>query len=383
MAKDDDDDTIGLITEDDALGRNKFDPTRRNFNSVQEPTDLFDDEETLDIFNASQRGFADRVSKFLENGVDVNSCDKESCTALHWAAWNNHLTIVKTLIEHGATVDVFGGELWSTPLHWAVRAGHIHIATYLHAHSADPKLRDKQGYNAMHLAVHGGHALMVVYLLAAGMDPNCTDALGRTGVMWAVYKGTSMDCLDVLFDAGADLERLDSTGFTALHWAVVAGHLDFARALIVKGAEVDVKDPNGKTPQMWADERNYGVKFAKLLRDTGKRASSKLISKDLATNLLYILPFIMLPASLSILSSWSLVYAIPTVILSLAIIQKYLILGILVPSVSVSLVEEVELVATPFVSSIPQATLVLVGATYLGTILPSNYSLIFGLTIIC
>jgi ankyrin repeat protein len=40
--------------------------------------------------------------------------------------------------------------------------------------------------------------------------------------MWAAYNGKSDEVLTVLKIIGADLDMVDSTGFTALHWAVRA-----------------------------------------------------------------------------------------------------------------------------------------------------------------
>ncbi|KAJ3121646.1 Palmitoyltransferase zdhhc13 [Nowakowskiella sp. JEL0407] len=215
--------------------------------------------EAVDVFVAAQRGLLSHVQKHLDSqDFNIDLRDKDSCTALHWAAWNNHLSIVKLLVDRGATIDMYGGDLWSTPFHWAVRAGHINIVTYLYKKSADPLLKDNQGYNSLHLAVHGGHSMVLSFLLAHDIDVDVADSMGRTGLMWAAYKGNSMESLNVLIKWNADLNKTDLTGFTALHWAVVSGNLDFARALLAAGCNSELKDPSGKTALDWANERNYG-----------------------------------------------------------------------------------------------------------------------------
>lgn len=49
-------------------------------------------------------GDLEQVQRCLAQGVDVNSADDEGYSALHAAAENNYLDIVKLLVEKGADV---------------------------------------------------------------------------------------------------------------------------------------------------------------------------------------------------------------------------------------------------------------------------------------
>jgi hypothetical protein len=74
----------------------------------------------MDIIQAVQYNEIDRVKELIEsNGINVNAPDQEGCYLLHWASINNHVELVRYLIAKGATVDIKGGNLRSTPLHWA------------------------------------------------------------------------------------------------------------------------------------------------------------------------------------------------------------------------------------------------------------------------
>lgn len=95
------------------------------------------------------------------------------------------------------------------------------MVTFLYKRGANPNIFDSQGYNSLHLASHGGHAFMILYLLAIGMDVNVPDSLGRTALMWCAYQGNSLQSLRDLIRSGASLDAIDSTGYTALHWAVM------------------------------------------------------------------------------------------------------------------------------------------------------------------
>lgn len=76
----------------------------------------------MPIVQAVQYNEIERVKELIESGTNhVNEADAENCYLLHWAAINNHADLVRYLIAKGATVDIKGGDLQSTPLHWACK----------------------------------------------------------------------------------------------------------------------------------------------------------------------------------------------------------------------------------------------------------------------
>lgn len=194
--------------------------------------------------------------------------------------------IAKFLLANGAEVNAKGGDLLGAPLHWASRAGNVQMASVLVAKSADLLLCDSQGYNPFHLASHQGHVFMLIYL--ASLNPilvNSRDSLGRTALMWVAYQGNSISSLDFLVKYGrrfdlvgidyisADqkipltmlpssandtviMDLVDSLGYTALHWAVITRHWEFADILIGNGADIHIRDLAGKNIFDWCRDRN-------------------------------------------------------------------------------------------------------------------------------
>lgn len=57
---------------------------------------------TLEFFNAAERGDLEVVKLFVESGMSVDVADVCGYTALHFAALNGHLSVVKVLVERGA-----------------------------------------------------------------------------------------------------------------------------------------------------------------------------------------------------------------------------------------------------------------------------------------
>ncbi|MDM1757869.1 MULTISPECIES: ankyrin repeat domain-containing protein [unclassified Acinetobacter] len=76
----------------------------------------------------SSLGDLEQVEKCLADGIDVNTTDDEGYSALHAAAENDHLAVVKLLIVHGADV-AYKAEY--TALELAEMADNTQIVTYL------------------------------------------------------------------------------------------------------------------------------------------------------------------------------------------------------------------------------------------------------------
>ncbi|MCW8038361.1 ankyrin repeat domain-containing protein [Acinetobacter entericus] len=76
----------------------------------------------------SSLGELAEVEKSLANGADVNSADEEGYSALHAAAENGYLDVVKLLVEKGADVQ---HKTQYTALELAEMAGNDDVAAYL------------------------------------------------------------------------------------------------------------------------------------------------------------------------------------------------------------------------------------------------------------
>lgn len=98
---------------------------------------------------ACDKGKYDAAKKFLDDDYDVNAQDNAGNSALHEAALNGHLDIVKLLIEYGADVNIKSSESCSdTPLIDASANGHLNVVKYLLDHGADPLIANSKGITA-------------------------------------------------------------------------------------------------------------------------------------------------------------------------------------------------------------------------------------------
>ena len=134
-------------------------------------------------------------------------------------------------------------------------------ASYL-ARGLDPNTSDAKGQTILMVASRLGHIEVVKALLSRRADPNRQTAHGDTALMVASLAG-QLEVVKLLFAAGA---RMDTRGWTALHYAAFSGSPDIIRFLVLRGADKNALAPNSDTPLLLA-VRNNKTDAAKALID--------------------------------------------------------------------------------------------------------------------
>lgn len=108
---------------------------------------------------------------------------------------------------------------------------------------------DRIGTGLMIGAWEGNIALMALFL-KAGARLDRANALGETALMHAAWKG-HLGAVDWLLKQGASARQTDGQ-WSALHYAVFAGHRDVADRLLAAGAPINARSPNGSNVLMMA-----------------------------------------------------------------------------------------------------------------------------------
>jgi len=157
------------------------------------------------VADAAERGDLEEVRALLRQGADVNTAQSDGMTALHWAARNNDVEIVKTLLYAGATFRATTRLGGYTPLHLASRGGHTEAAELILAAGADPDVFTSTGVTALHFAADADAAGVIEALAAHGGDLDARDSFAeRTPLMFAAVRGADA-AVSALLDSGADI----------------------------------------------------------------------------------------------------------------------------------------------------------------------------------
>lgn len=184
-----------------------------------------------------------RLAKLLlSRGADVNIRSSADQTALYVASHNGYLNIVNLLLENGADPTIRLKQSLESPAFGALTTGRIDILKRLLEHEPSLlSLSTVSGASLLHAAAQIGKLPSVELLIEAGADVNAKKKDGTTPLAGAAALGHT-EIVECLFKAGATLESRNGFGGTALHSACNTKKLDMVLVLLRLGAYVNAVD---------------------------------------------------------------------------------------------------------------------------------------------
>jgi ankyrin repeat protein len=234
------------------------------------------------MFLATLNGSASMIDTLLKAGVDPNTpVLSRGETPLMMASRTGKVDAVRLLLDRGARVDAAEDLRGTTALMWAAEQGHAAIVRLLLERGAD---RDKPSKVIRPIRRNGlGFARP-----AADGKPTGDPMGGLTPLLFAVRQG-SLDAVQVLLGAGADVSKTAVDGSTPLLVAVQNGHYEIARFLMDRGANPNQTNVKGWTPLYLAVANRNALTtavpapstdgvldFIKLLLDRGANPNHKI-----------------------------------------------------------------------------------------------------------
>jgi ankyrin repeat protein len=159
------------------------------------------------LSEAAMQGDKVALKSLMQQHADIDGAQGDGTTALHWAAFNDDIELVRTLITSGANVRA------------TTRLGAI---------------------SPLFMACTNGNAAIVDLLLKAGADANSTKANGTTALMLAASSG-SVEAVEILLKNNAKIDAKESAhGQTALMFAAALNRDAVVRSLVTRGANVNI-----------------------------------------------------------------------------------------------------------------------------------------------
>jgi uncharacterized protein len=254
------------------------------------------------LLYAARDGRLEVARMLVAAGASVSQTDANGITPLLMAITNNHVDVARYLLDQKSAVNVTD---WygRTPLWAAVetrnmdvdnatfvngvdRGPLLDLITVLLERGADPNARTKEtppirrqmlritgslswvdftGQTPFLLAALSGDVTVMRLLLDWGADPYIstfggTSALmAAAGINWVVDQTYDegpkalLEAVKICWELGMDVNAVNSMGLAAVHGAANRGSDEIIQFLVEKGARLDVKDKEGRTPLTWAE----------------------------------------------------------------------------------------------------------------------------------
>lgn len=122
-------------------------------------------------------------------GLEADTEAEGGGTSLHMAAQGGHFSVVKTLLNHGASLHA-RTDAMQTPLHKAAYEGHGPCVRLLLGGGADINAQDKEGHGVLHHAAAGGrHAIVDLLCANPELDVFQEDGKGEDAAIMAAKNG--------------------------------------------------------------------------------------------------------------------------------------------------------------------------------------------------
>ncbi|MCU1339007.1 MAG: hypothetical protein JWO19_4588 [Bryobacterales bacterium] len=252
------------------------------------------------LLYAARDGRLDIARILVGAKADVQQADVNGITPLLMAITNNHLDVAKFLLEKGsapnaadwwgrtplyATVEIRNRDFGRGGEHEIDRPAALELIRMLLDRGANVNARTKEvppirrfitplgdlswvdftGQTPFLRASLAGDIVLMRLLIDKGADPNIPTLAGTTALMAAAgvnwmggqtyteSKEDLMEAVKLCLDKGADVNAKNSMGVTAVIGAANRGSDDILEFLVKKGARLDVKDKEGRTPLVWAE----------------------------------------------------------------------------------------------------------------------------------
>ncbi|KAK6182610.1 hypothetical protein SNE40_010255 [Patella caerulea] len=238
-------------------------------------------EESEVIFQGIRYNDVAMVTRQINQGVDVNvkhtgepcylklpylyrQIKLSSYTPLHIAVLYSDVKLIDYLLSNGSNINIGDGTN-RTPLYLATAIGRLDVIDFLLTKGADPDIQSSSKRTAIMEAICRQDLPGVQRLIESGCNLDLVDIKGSSVLYFAITaRGANLNIISALLDAGADVNKTNGKGAPVLMVAVALKQAEIVQLLYNAGADINMKDSSGRTAFHYTAEDNGSRRSTKI-----------------------------------------------------------------------------------------------------------------------
>ena len=232
---------------------------------------LYDDGTTL-LQSAAFFGQKELAEEIIGRGANVNIVSKIGATAISYAIDKGYIDIANILIDK-SNLELSTVDGWC-PIHYAARKGDVKMVKLLLDHGVKTDVLTDNGFTPLMIAAYYNFTNIVKLLVYNNGNQMLKNTEGKTALEIAIERNsnessqflqdpsiTPMDLLElgyteavrkIIKEKDLDLDKLYDDGTTLLQTAAYYGLVEIVEVLLSNGADVNKYDKNGHTAIIYA-----------------------------------------------------------------------------------------------------------------------------------